>query len=218
MPIAEPDWTQAKCRLHDPELFFPQSGRANKKQRLAAKAVCRGTNDRVECPVREACRDNAVVGLTLSEGEQREITGIWGGLSERERRAFARTGLDPVNAGREVAKDEGLPARDQGGDKGRRANRKNAAGGGRRSKSGAKATGRPARKRASQARVLPTRRLPTNHGCATARGVGEDAVAGDLRGRPRRSREVAAMGATARSAIRAVALRSMRVAVDGDVA
>jgi WhiB family transcriptional regulator, redox-sensing transcriptional regulator len=210
--VPEPNWEQANCRTHDPEMFFPLPGRMHKNQRLEAKDVCRGKlGGQAECPVREACRDYALTA-------DFEAQGIWGGLSDRERRRFAKNGYDPVSASREVASDDGLHADDKGRDKSRRPNRADAAGRGRGAKSGRETTGRPARKRASKARVLPARRLSTNHGCSTARGVGEDAVAGDLRGGPRRPRKVAAMGTTSRSSVRAVALRSMRVAMDGDVA
>lgn len=210
--MPEPNWAQARCLGHDPELFFPLPGRANKKQRLEAKDVCRGTAGRPgACPVREACRDYALAA-------DFEAQGIWGGLSDRERRRFKKTGYDPVDAGGQVAEDEGLPADNKGRDKARRSNRKTAAGGGRGAKSGRTTAGRPARKRASKTRVLPARRLPANHGCPTARGERQVAPAGDLRGRPRRPREVAAMGTPSRPSVRAVAVRRMRVAMDGDVA
>ena len=76
------DWRQsAACRDTDPDLFFPERGASTKE----AKAVCRG------CEVRAECLEYA-----LSHGEK---FGIWGGLSERERRrvrrqrALARRGL-----------------------------------------------------------------------------------------------------------------------------
>lgn len=76
------DWVRhAECRGM-PELFFPQRGASTKE----AKAVC------AMCPVRQECLDHAIdVG---------EKFGIWGGLSERERRRIRRTKL---NAGSRVA-------------------------------------------------------------------------------------------------------------------
>lgn len=211
--MPEPDWTQAKCLQHDPELFFPPTGRAHKKQRQEAKAVCRGNSRQglPECPVREACRDHALDAPF-------EATGIWGGLSDRERRRFSKDGLDPVCAGRQVTEDARPAADNKGRDKSRRTNRKNAAGGGRGAKPGREKAGRPSRKRTGETRVLPARRLPANHGCPTARGVSEVAASGDLRGRPRRPRQVAALGTTTRSTVRSVAVRGLRVAMDGDVA
>lgn len=64
-----PAWaTSGLCAQSDPESFFPERGHAAE----AAKKVC------ATCPVQELCLDYALVN-----GEQ---YGIWGGLSERERR------------------------------------------------------------------------------------------------------------------------------------
>lgn len=63
---------QANCMGVDPDLFFPERGASTKE----AKEVCRG------CVVREACLEHA-----LSNGEK---FGIWGGMSERERRRMRR--------------------------------------------------------------------------------------------------------------------------------
>jgi WhiB family redox-sensing transcriptional regulator len=72
------DWRhQAVCGEEDPELFFPigNSGPAV-LQTEEAKAVCR------RCPVMEACLQWA-----LSSDQQH---GVWGGMSEDERRAMKR--------------------------------------------------------------------------------------------------------------------------------
>jgi WhiB family transcriptional regulator, redox-sensing transcriptional regulator len=67
------DWQlQANCLGVDPDLFFPERGASTRE----AKEVCRG------CVVREDCLEYA-----LSNGEK---FGIWGGLSERERRRVRR--------------------------------------------------------------------------------------------------------------------------------
>ena len=63
---------QANCLGVDPDLFFPERGASTRE----AKEVCRG------CVVREECLEYA-----LSNGEK---FGIWGGLSERERRRVRR--------------------------------------------------------------------------------------------------------------------------------
>ena len=60
------------CVGVDPDLFFPERGASTKE----AKAVCHG------CSVREDCLEYA-----LSVGER---FGIWGGLSERERKRIRR--------------------------------------------------------------------------------------------------------------------------------
>lgn len=66
---ADTSWmAAANCAGVDPDLFFPKRG----EDSAAAKAVCRG------CTVRQDCLDYAL--------RQRELFGIWGGTSERERR------------------------------------------------------------------------------------------------------------------------------------
>ncbi|ALU92258.1 WhiB family transcriptional regulator [Streptomyces sp. TSRI0445] len=67
----------AACREEDPDLFFPigSTGPAV-VQTEEAKAVCR------TCPVQAACLEWAL--------ENGQDSGIWGGLSENERRALKR--------------------------------------------------------------------------------------------------------------------------------
>lgn len=70
---ADKHWQeQANCLGVDPDLFFPERGASTKE----AKGVCAG------CEVRLDCLEYA-----LSNGEK---FGIWGGLSERERRRLRR--------------------------------------------------------------------------------------------------------------------------------
>jgi WhiB family redox-sensing transcriptional regulator len=74
------DWRDdATCRTVDPELFFP-SGRGGQVTAMEqqAKKVC------AVCPVREECLDAAL--------EAGDYTGVWGGLSEAERRGRVRGG------------------------------------------------------------------------------------------------------------------------------
>ena len=70
----EPPWwhSYAACANVDPDLFFPERGESTSE----AKAVC------FTCPVREECLEYA-----LRAGEK---FGIWGGMSERERRRIRR--------------------------------------------------------------------------------------------------------------------------------
>ena len=69
----EQDWhDQANCLGVDPDLFFPERGASTRE----AKEVCRG------CEVQHDCLEFA-----LQNGEK---FGIWGGLSERERRRIRR--------------------------------------------------------------------------------------------------------------------------------
>jgi WhiB family transcriptional regulator, redox-sensing transcriptional regulator len=67
---------QARCRSHDPTLFFGPNRFEPKRERLAreaeAKAICS------TCPCLAACREYA-----LSAGE---LYGVWGGLGETDRR------------------------------------------------------------------------------------------------------------------------------------
>lgn len=68
---------QAACRGEDPELFFPVGSTGPALEQIAkAKEVCAG------CPVREVCLDFA---LSTGQGY-----GIWGGLTEDERRSLRR--------------------------------------------------------------------------------------------------------------------------------
>ena len=63
---------KANCLGVDPDLFFPERGVSTRE----AKAVCQG------CVVRKECLEYALVN-----GEK---FGIWGGMSERERRRIRR--------------------------------------------------------------------------------------------------------------------------------
>jgi WhiB family redox-sensing transcriptional regulator len=63
---------RALCAQTDPEAFFPEKGGSTRE----AKKVCSG------CEVRAECLDYALAND--------ERFGIWGGLSERERRKLKR--------------------------------------------------------------------------------------------------------------------------------
>lgn len=70
---AEMSWQErALCAQTDPEAFFPEKGGSTRE----AKKVC------VSCEVRAECLEYAL--------ENDERFGIWGGLSERERRKLKR--------------------------------------------------------------------------------------------------------------------------------
>jgi WhiB family redox-sensing transcriptional regulator len=72
------DWVhRARCTNEDPELFFPvgTTGPAL-AQIAAAKAIC------MQCEVRRECLEWA-----LATGQD---AGVWGGMSEDERRALRR--------------------------------------------------------------------------------------------------------------------------------
>lgn len=72
------DWRhKAACRDEDPELFFPIGTTGPALMQVEdAKAVCR------RCSVIEACLAWALANNT--------DTGVWGGMSEDERRALKR--------------------------------------------------------------------------------------------------------------------------------
>ncbi|SDH82164.1 WhiB family transcriptional regulator [Agrococcus jejuensis] len=63
----------ALCAQTDPEAFFPEKGGSTRD----AKRICEG------CDVRAQCLDYAL--------QNDERFGIWGGLSERERRRLRRS-------------------------------------------------------------------------------------------------------------------------------
>jgi WhiB family redox-sensing transcriptional regulator len=66
------DWsTRAACRSFDPDALFVQGAAQNR-----AKAVCNG------CAVRTECLADAL--------DNRVEFGVWGGMTERERRALLR--------------------------------------------------------------------------------------------------------------------------------
>ncbi|MFB6696343.1 WhiB family transcriptional regulator [Streptomyces rubiginosohelvolus] len=75
------DWRDAAlCRSHpDPEMWFPKGTDAvSMANEAEAKRVCAG------CPALMACREWAI--------ESREDSGVWGGLSERDRYNLRRRG------------------------------------------------------------------------------------------------------------------------------
>ncbi len=70
-----PTWQDAGlCPQTDPEAFFPEKGGSTRE----AKKICK------LCPSKADCLSWAL--------ERREQYGIWGGLSERERRRISRAG------------------------------------------------------------------------------------------------------------------------------
>lgn len=71
--IDKTNWQDyANCLGVDPDLFFPERGASTRE----AKTVCRG------CVVRVDCLEYALINV--------ERFGIWGGMSERERRRIRR--------------------------------------------------------------------------------------------------------------------------------
>ncbi|HEX3787260.1 MAG TPA: WhiB family transcriptional regulator [Pseudonocardiaceae bacterium] len=69
----EQEWQErALCAQTDPEAFFPEKGGSTRE----AKRICLG------CEVRSECLEYALA--------HDERFGIWGGLSERERRKLKK--------------------------------------------------------------------------------------------------------------------------------
>lgn len=77
----EQEWQErALCAQTDPEAFFPEKGGSTRE----AKQICNS------CDVRSECLEYA-----LGHDER---FGIWGGLSERERRRLKRRSFDTMDA------------------------------------------------------------------------------------------------------------------------
>ena len=75
----EQSWQErALCAQTDPEAFFPEKGGSTRE----AKKICVG------CEVRGECLEYAL--------RHDERFGIWGGLSERERRRVKREAAEAV--------------------------------------------------------------------------------------------------------------------------
>ncbi|NBO45627.1 MAG: WhiB family transcriptional regulator [Actinobacteria bacterium] len=79
LPLSEPSvlqWqSEALCAQTDPEAFFPEKGGSTRE----AKRVCSACSVRVEC-----------LEYALATDER---FGIWGGLSERERRRLKKQAI-----------------------------------------------------------------------------------------------------------------------------
>ena len=91
LAAAEETWRDhALCRDTDPELFFPVGTTGHALTSIEhAKRVCS------ECRVTSACLDFAL--------ETNQDSGIWGGLSEEERRAIRRKRAAEMRASRAAA-------------------------------------------------------------------------------------------------------------------
>ena len=80
-PAADEGWRlSALCAETDPEAFFPEKGGSTRE----AKRVCVGCDVRAEC-----------LEFALTNDER---FGIWGGLSERERRRLRLQRRDAISA------------------------------------------------------------------------------------------------------------------------
>jgi len=92
-------YSDAACKGMDVRLFFPEVGNIPEE----ARSVCE------RCPVIDACRE---------WGIRHEHFGVWGGLSEKERRRIRRergVGCTRPEAGYERIVVPGLPREVQAG-------------------------------------------------------------------------------------------------------
>jgi WhiB family redox-sensing transcriptional regulator len=72
-------WTRAACASADPELFFPIATAGPALRQVSrAKAIC------ARCPIQQEC-----LSYALDAGS---IQGVWGGMTEEERRSLLRRG------------------------------------------------------------------------------------------------------------------------------
>jgi WhiB family transcriptional regulator, redox-sensing transcriptional regulator len=90
------DWrASAACRVLDPELFFPiGTTEPALLQTREATTIC------AACPVRRQC-----LAWALDSNQQ---TGIWGGLTEGERRSLQRRTLRAESGAAATAVADGL--------------------------------------------------------------------------------------------------------------
>lgn len=78
----EPSWRDfAACKDFNPEMFFPKRGASTRE----ARAICD------DCPVKDLCLEYAL--------ETRQIAGIWGGCSNRDRASILRQRRRDAQAG-----------------------------------------------------------------------------------------------------------------------
>lgn len=88
--------SQGACVGVDPALFYP--GRGDNFAAAEARSVC------LDCPVREDCAEWAI---------RHERQGIWGGLSEKERRRLRKARGITVETPDALAAPHGTSARYQ---------------------------------------------------------------------------------------------------------
>lgn len=84
-------WGDAICSSTDPDAFYPEKGGSTRE----AKRICRN------CPVRTEC-----LAYAISAGEP---AGVWGGMSERERRRLAKAGQLNAQEAQTTHREVGYP-------------------------------------------------------------------------------------------------------------
>lgn len=95
-----PDWmSEGLCAQVDPEVWFPEKGGPTRE----AKRICNGRPANGDspavdpCPVRQQCLQFSLVN--------EERFGIWGGMSERERRPLLRRRGRPLTVVQQRRRD-----------------------------------------------------------------------------------------------------------------
>ena len=78
---------RAACRGMDPDLFLLDKSESGDVPR--AKAVCRS------CPVREECLDLSLTPVYVGDNVVKTV-GVWGGMSEKQRRQVAKARKVPA--------------------------------------------------------------------------------------------------------------------------
>jgi WhiB family redox-sensing transcriptional regulator len=74
-PVSSTTWrSRSACEGLDPDIFYPAS--EDDAASAPAKSICE------TCPVKEPCLEHAL--------NNREREGVWGGMTERERRRMVR--------------------------------------------------------------------------------------------------------------------------------
>ena len=85
-------WSRyASCDTADPDLFFPPPG----TDTFYARSICR------ECPVRRQCLDYAL--------ESKQKFGIWGGMTEAQRRRIRREDITANHPARPIRRHATSP-------------------------------------------------------------------------------------------------------------
>lgn len=79
--MTAPDWSEAACIGHNPELFFPAKTVRNRHAWDEPRAICQ------PCPIRDACLTWAL--------ETGQADGMWGGMDERQRAALRKSQPKP---------------------------------------------------------------------------------------------------------------------------
>ncbi len=78
--LERPDWHAHAACHGETAVFFGARGESSAWHQ--AKKICHGTDEQAGCPVRLQCLEYAL--------STRQAFGVWGGLSERERRRVRR--------------------------------------------------------------------------------------------------------------------------------